>query len=427
MSDVMDGRDAWLTALEPPQIVPSAVLYGIETWEVAHNRFMHWVLSDPGWGCSFAAALVEQSLSPLGEVEAVEVAREQVERTVQIGGRDRTGRLDEEVWLRLVGGERVALVIEMKLDALAGGQQLVRYVHALRRADRQSAEVNLPERVEGLLLRLTSIPDPAPVTGIGRMNLSGWLAVLDRVLDHPAPAAARVTRAQLHDYRELCRWLAARESAVLQSPWSALRHTHQPGDSVLGRYAAFVRLLISGAIAEALAEADRRSGAGAGEDTPDPFAEQFAWLGPKIATDRQSAYIDCAVGVRHPLRTAVVGGMAEPRAGEPAAVGFVKIRVKSTAVQIELQTIIRDYPGGKAQKPSRAALTGAWLSSEESERLEAAGWRRVRATKDNASRRIQGFDIGPEGREHQTVAMLVGEVVDHLTTLIEHVGRWLRM
>lgn len=404
--------------------MPSAVLYGIESWEVAHNRFMHWVLSDPGWGLPFARAMVERSMPTLGFIEAVERAREQVERPVQIDGRQQKGRLDEEVWLRIEGGERIALIIEMKLDALAGARQLSRYVHATRALERVGADADLPARVEGLLLRLTAIPDPAEVEGVGRMNLAGYLSALDALLAEPTPPDARVTRAQLDDYRDLCRWLDAREKAVLDAPWQALRCTHHAADASLERHGAFVRTLLIGAIADGLAGAERSRYGEARDQTSDALADRFGWLGPKIASDPNSVFLDCAVGVQQPLSTALAVGLREPRDGDPEAVGFIKIRVGAAAIHVELQTIIADYPKNKAQIPSRKALTRAWLASDESKRLGDAGWRRVSKTNDRASRWVQRAVLKAEGREDQTAQAVASEVTARVDTLIASVRSW---
>lgn len=305
-------------------LLSTAAFYGMARSELAHNGVLHSLLSDEDIGRDVFGALLHRSTWPSGAPTGA-LARAEYQAP---GGK--RGRIDELVHL----DDSTALIIEMKVDSLGGARQLADYMAARKDA-------------HGLLLRLTSVPDPNPGPDIGRMDLAAWCLALADI----APLitrSKRITMAQFAEYRALCETLRRQEQVIIEQPTAVLALANDRDAAGWwrsnGRWCLSV---MAGCIASHLAKADSaRRGAW----------EPFHWLGPKIDTDNtggRTAFVDCAVGLGSVFYADPAGPLVDPGPSEPLAVGFLKIRVSPSGVAPEVHVIKRGYKPGKTE-PSDA-------------------------------------------------------------------------
>lgn len=330
--------------------VTPAGFYAMTRAELAHNGALHTLLTDPTIGADCYDHLIEYARWPHGAPTGRLIAA-----TYQAPASDR-GRIDELVKL----GDGGALVIEMKVDSLAGAAQLAGYMTHVARRHRP---------VHGLLLRLTSVPDPHPGPAIGRMDLDDWCAALAAIAPL-IPRSARIPPAIFADYRALCDTLRRQEQIVIEHPSAvlALATGDDPAKEWWASNGLWCLTRLAGRLATALAAHD---------PAPPATWPAFDWLGPKLATDGsggRTAFVDCAVALGRAFYTDPTGPLVEPPGPAPRAVGFLKARVGPNGIAPEVHVIKQGYrPGATTPEPDERAAMNA-LRVRLHAAAPATGW-----------------------------------------------------
>lgn len=325
--------------------------YAMTRAELAHNGALHTLLTDPAIGQACYDRLIAHAHWPYGAPTG------RLAAAVYQAPASERGRIDEQVDLDDGG----ALVIEMKVDSLAGAAQLARYMAHVAQHHHS---------VHGLLLRLTTVPDPHPGPAIGRMDLDGWCAVLAAITPL-IPRSARIPPAIFADYRALCDNLRRQEQIVIEHPRAvlALATGDDPSRAWWASNGLWCLTRLAGRLATALAALD---------PAPPATWAAFDWLGPKLATDGsggRTAFVDCAIGLGRNFYTDPTGPVTAPTGTAPRAVGFLKVRVGLQGIAPEVHVIKQGYRSGATtpQPDEREAMNT--LCARLHAVAPASGWR----------------------------------------------------
>ena len=297
-----------------------AMLWGVEAAEVPHNRFLHHLLDDSGLGVVLLRAMLAESSNPPispDDIRSIGSAR------FQLGIGDKY-RLDEVLVLDLADASRVTLIVEMRVEAAEGDDQLADYLHAWRIQKTTNGEA-----VCGLLLRFTEEPGTSQPT----LTLSGFCAALKTVLGREGD---RVPSATVLDYYRTCRMLLARERILLAAP-SKLMAGDLPSAWLEEKWRWACERLLRGVDAAMMRDHGGRA------DEPGTGV-----YGVGVARGPNGAYLDfCNGGGEGGERShnpGMVPGFAALKNGKPLARGFFKLRAQKDGLRLEAQILVESYP-----------------------------------------------------------------------------------
>jgi hypothetical protein len=316
---------------------PFAVLWGVDTSEVPHNKFLHHIFKDHELGIVLLKAM-------LVEVQQPSMAADDVAEIVDAVFQENIGnkqRLDETLILKLKNGEAAILIIEMKVEAPEGEDQLAEY-----RATYDAPEWSKGRMVEGLLLRFTEEAATTQPT----LRLSGYCRALESIIGREGK---RVSSGAIHDYHRTCRMLLARERVLLTDPARLMAKVSD--DHCLTRWQednwrwACERLLRG-------VDAAMMKDHGGGADKPGAGV-----LGAGVTKDPYGAHLDfCKGGGEKGERSHNPGtepGFVAHKDGKPMARGFFKLRAMHDGIRLEVQTLVEPYPDGSpAERAARHGL-----------------------------------------------------------------------
>ena len=341
MSDETDLDYEMKILREAHERPPFAVLWGVDAAEVPHNKLLHNIFEDSALRLTFLKAVLDETTErPVDPGAVFSIEKAKFQENIN-GGH----RLDESLILRLASGEIVTLIIEMKVEAAQGEEQLAKYL-----ADWRSGKGDKSTRVVGLLLRFTeecsavvSLNEHGALDRDGEpgrvpvLTLSGLCRALRPLLGREGK---RVSSGAIHDYYRTCRMLLARERILLADP----------------------AMLMDGALPKAWREDNWRwacerllrgvDAAMAGEHGGKPKTQGVGVNGAGVERDPDGAYLDFCNGggeggekSHHP---GTEPGFAVRGDGTTLARGFFKLRATGAGIRLEAQTLVDSYPDAPA-------------------------------------------------------------------------------
>lgn len=312
---------------------PFAMLWGIDAAEVPHNKFLHHLFEEHELGLILLRAMLAEVVEHLISPEDVESIVDQ--RFQESLGKKR--RLDETLILQMTSGEQVTFIIELKVEAAEGEDQLADY-----RTAYEATKLNLGRRVEGLLVRFTEEPGLTQPT----LTLSGFCKALESIIGREG---RRVSSGAIHDHYRTCRALLARERVLLADP-AQLMARESEREWLKGWQADNWRWTCDRLLRGVDAALIRDHGG-----KPDRAGRGV--FGAGVSRDPEGAFLDFAVGGgERGLRSHNPG--EEPGLVVLGARAFFKLRATRAGLRMEMQTLTESYPDSPPTE--RAARHSLW-------------------------------------------------------------------